>query len=277
MCLSCGGGSSGGTGGDPGGNPGGDPGGNPGAPCTVTTPAETFAAADAPHDGGSGLTTPWGYDRPANAARKYPLVVNGCWDESGYFDEAVRKKYPAFYGKIGCDGESSGAAVAATVDAALAAGLRIDTDRIYLTGFSAGGSGSYPIAAGFLGKGRLFAGIVRVAGASQSRLAEGAVARTSVWYHIGLDDDANRVQVARDAWAFEKAHPANAGAVESSYTDTVTAGGAPRARTTRVLTKGGVQLFKLSEITGWGHDPAAAYADRTVFDWLFAQSLACRR
>lgn len=245
--------------------------------CPLTTPAETFGASDAPREVAGGFTTPWGYDRAANAARRYPLVVNGCWDESGYFDDAVRRTYPAFYAKVGCGGEGDGVALAASVESALAAGLRIDTDRIYLTGFSQGGSGSYKLIRGFYGgaQRRLFAGLVRVAGASESILAEAAVGKTSIWYHIGLTDDAGRVAVAREAYAYLKSHAANATAVETTHVDTVTVGQA-YSRTTKVLTKDGIAVVKLSEIANWGHDPAAAYADRTVFDWLFAQSLACR-
>jgi hypothetical protein len=244
--------------------------------CPVVTPVETFTDSDKPSTNTLrtlNLVTPWGYNIPGNAARKYPLVVNGCWGEGPLFGEDVRKKYPSFYLDFNnYSTESDGATLADLIDEAIQANYRIDTNRIYLTGFSQGGSGSFKIVRGMLTKGKLFAGIVRVAGQSESVLAEEAVDKTSLWYHIGLSDTALRIDVARATYATLKSHASNATAVESTQTDTLTG----FSRTTKTLTKNGIEVMKLSEYQGMGHDPGPCYKDPALFSWLFSQSLACR-
>jgi predicted peptidase len=244
--------------------------------CPVATPTENFTSADTPTTNKLqtwDLTTPWGYGKSENASRKYPLVVNGCWGEGPLFGESVRKEYPAFFLDFNnYSTESDGAILADLIDAALQANYRIDTNRIYLTGFSQGGSGSFKIVRGMLAKGKLFAGIVRVAGQSESVLAEGAVAKTSLWYHIGLNDSTDRITVARATYTNLKGHASNATAIETTTADTLTG----YSRTTKTLTKNGIEVMKMSEYQGMGHDPSPCYRDPALFDWLFGQSLACR-
>jgi predicted esterase len=245
----------------------------------VSNPVETFTEADRPGTEivqASGLSfnlvRPWGYARAANATRNYPIVVNGCWGEGGLFSEAVRKKYPAFYLDFNnYSTDEHGALLADLLDVANA-DYRIDMDRVYLTGFSQGGSGSFKLVRGMLTKGKLFAAIIRVAGQTESVLAPQAVAKTSLWYHIGLEDEAVRVDVAKDTYANLKAEASNAQALETSTTDTITG----HSRTTKTLTKDGIEVVKMSEYAGMGHDPGPCYTDPALFDWLFNQSLAIR-
>ena len=244
--------------------------------CPVATTAEQFEEKERPKTldlQGRQLTPPWGYDRAANANREYPLVVIGRWNEGPLFGDDVRKKYPSFYLNFSSDADTSGTKLADLIDAAATAGYRIDANRIYLTGFSAGGSGSFKIVRDMLTRDKLFAGIIRVAGQSESVLADDAVARTSIWYHIGLSDSPTRIDVARATYTNLKSHPDNATAVESSSADSITG----HNRITKTLTKNGIQIVKMSEYDGMGHDPSPCYRDRALFDWLFSQSLACRR
>ena len=247
--------------------------------CNVENPTETFDTADAPTTIwiGASLSTPWGYDKPENTTRKYPVVVLGCWGEGAYFTEAVRQKYPAFYLTYNhCSYDHEGATLADLIDTAITTnGCRIDTNRIYLTGWSKGGSGSYKLVRGFLSRGKLFAGIIRIAGGSETELPDEAVEKTSIWYHIGLNERI-RTQVARDAYAFVKNHTSNATAAESTETDTVTFGGTVYDRTTKTLIKNQVEIMKLSEYEGMGHITGPPYSDPVLFDWLFSQSLHCR-
>jgi hypothetical protein len=242
----------------------------------VVTSIETFTNSDKPDTiklQTLNLTIPWGYNKMENAARKYPLVVNGCWGEGGLFREDMRKKYPSFYLDFNnYSSESDGATLATLIDEAIRANYRIDTNRIYLTGFSRGGSGSFKIVRGMLVRGKLFAGIIRVAGQSESVLADGAVEKTSLWYHIGLKDEIERINVARATYSNLKDNPVNAKAVESTSTDNVT--GYPR--TTRTLTRNGIEIIKMSEYQGMGHEPGPCYNDPGLFDWLFSQSLVRR-
>lgn len=249
-----------------------------GAPAALN-PVETFTENDRPKtssvklDGNSfALEAPWGYERPANASREYPIVVNGCWGEGSYFTETVRRKYPAFFLDFNnFSTEEHGRLLSDLLDVVNSA-YRIDMSRVYLTGFSQGGSGSFKLVRGMLSKGKLFAAIIRVAGQSESVIAAEAAEKTSLWYHIGLSDTAERVQVARDTYADLKARSINAKAHETIAVDS-TAG---YSRATATLTKAGIAVVKYSEYEGMGHDPGPCYKDPDLFDWLFNQSLAIR-
>jgi hypothetical protein len=246
----------------------------------ANNPIEEFTEADRPgtvvvrtSSLSFNLDLPWGYARSANASRKYPIVVNGCWGEGGLFSEPVRKKYPAFFLDFNNYSTDEHGALLADLLGSIESGYRIDAGRVYLTGFSQGGSGSFKLVRGMLSKGKLFAAVIRVAGQSESALAEEAAEKTSLWYHIGLSDDASRVSVARATYADLKARAVNAQAKESTATDALTG----FSRTTRTLTKDGIDIFKYSEYEGMGHDPGPCYADPALFDWLFAQSLDLRK
>jgi len=238
-------------------------------------PVESFAESDAPETctfDSRQFTGPWGYKKDENENRSYPLVVSGCWGEGEGQYKAVNRRYPAFVIDYQKNTVSDGEALAEWITNAIAAGYRIDVNRIYLTGFSQGGSGSFPLARGMHNKGKYFAAIIRVAGQSQSDLGNDIATRTAVWYHIGLNDTATRVTVARDALANFRAYACNGAAVETEKTDDVT--GHPR--TTVTLSRSGFEMFKYSEYTGMGHDSSACYRDGTLFPWMFSQSLALR-
>jgi hypothetical protein len=240
---------------------------------------ETFTKADAPRKvsiTGRKLTldTPYGYDKPENSERLYPIVVNGCWGEGWAFTGKIRAQYPAFFLEYQKRNEADGEALSDILDAAIAQGNRIDLNRIYLTGFSAGGSGSYKLVRGFLKKGKLFAAINRVAGQSEAVLPDKAVALTSIWLHIGTKDRVVRVRITRQAYENLKSHPLNKDAVETVKTDEDVIG---YKRVTKTLTKRGIEIVKYSVCEGMDHDPKPVYKDPEVFKWMFAQSLEKRR
>lgn len=240
---------------------------------SVIPPKKTFADSDKPDTiklQTFNLTTPWGYNKMENNAHKYPLVVNGCWGEGRFFSENVRMKYPSFYLDFNnYSTESDGVTLATLIDEAIKEDYRIDTNRIYLTGFSRGGSGSFKIVRGMLTKGKLFAGIIRVAGQSESVLPDEAVKKTSLWYHIGLKDLTERIDVAQATYTNLKGNPTNATAVESIVIDRI----AGYTRTTKILTRNGIEIVKMSEYKEMGHEPDPCYNDPALFDWLFSQSL----
>ncbi len=250
--------------------------------CQPYYPDETFDEEDAPveliHDELS-FKSPWGYDKFINSLRNYPLLVSGMWGEGESQYEAESEthpffpqEYPAFVMDYQKTSESDGEALALWIRSAIDAGFRIDTDRIYLTGFSWGGSSSYPLAKGMYAEGLYFAAIIRCAGGSQSDLTEEIAEQTAVWYHIGLEDTEDRVAVAREALEYMRNYDCNKWALESEKADTLS----DYERITVTLTRGIYPMFKYSEYTGMGHTSGPCYTDTDLFPWLFDHSLKYR-
>lgn len=245
-------------------------------PDADLNPVETFdETADAPASmtfNSLPFQSPWGYGKAENASRLYPLFVSGYWNEGEGQYRAVAERYPAFVLSYQHNTVDKGKALGEWITAAIASGYRIDPNRVYLTGFSMGGSGSYPLARGMQSAGRYFAAIIRVAGQSESDLKNEIAEKTAVWYHIGLTDTDTRVTVARQALALTRAYACNAEAVETTVTDTM--GGYPR--TTVTLTRSGSPMFKYSEYENMRHSSGACYQDPELFPWLFSHTLKNR-
>lgn len=230
------------------------------------------------------LMKPWNYDKPHNAGRSYPLVVSLHGQGGSYYapcivgDDNEMQRYPCFFMAPTNGDWGGGAAWVRTEIKALTGTYRINENRLYLMGFSMGGSGSYSFASGYASEqGGYFAGIVRLAGQSQTTLPNAIVRKTSVWYQIGLNDTANdRVGIAQDAYNYYKNHSALSGASETTVTDTVTSGSHSWPRSTKILTLDGVEVFKLSQYTGMGHDGSTPFHDPGILQWLFSQSLEYR-
>ena len=238
-------------------------------------PKETFTDSDAPvefvHEGYT-FQSPWGYKKDDNASRSYPLVVSGMWGEGQQQYNAIAKNYPAFVIDYQKSSSSDGQTLAKWIKSTINAGYRIDLNRIYLTGFSYGGSSSYPLAKGMFAEGVYFAAIIRVAGQSQSDLGNEIALKTAVWYHIGLSDDEVRIKVAREALEYMRKYECNKGASETKDADSKTG----YERTTVTLTRNGHPMFKYSEYAKMGHTPGPCYTDETLFPWLFSHSLKYR-
>lgn len=235
-------------------------------------PEETFSDEDAPteftHEDLS-FKSPWGYEKMINTFREYPLLVSGMWGEGESYYSNVAQNYPAFVLDYQENSQTDGQQLAQWINSAVQAGYRIDTDRIYLTGFSYGGSSSYPLAMGMFEEDMFFAAIIRCAGQSQSDIGNDIAEQTAVWYHIGLSDTETRVQVAREALEYMQNYECNKWCRQKEETDDIT--GYPR--TTITLIRSGSEMFKYSEYTDMGHTPGPCYKDESLFPWLFGQSL----
>jgi predicted peptidase len=246
---------------------------------------EVFADVDRPSFGyesslGYYWCEPWNYSKAENASREYPLVVylhgsSGAGNISylwylGYGEADLRARafqtaHPCFVLVPQTSGSWDDKALIALIEG-FRKGHRIDPSRLYLIGYSMGGSESFSLANAYYDHDKtLFAGIIRLAGQSQPSVRDAIAAKSAIWLHIGLDDDLARVKIAREAYAFLKKH--NPDAVEYSNPAEP-----PGARgTTLTLRTNGVGLDKKTEYTGVGHDIASLpFEDPAVIDWLFA-------
>jgi predicted peptidase len=183
---------------------------------------------------------------------RYPLLVylhgrNGdvmTPDQPGdarrFTEEENYKKRPCFVIAPQCptpgswDGANAQGVVKIIGD--LVKHLPIDKDRIYLTGFSMGGYGTFHLLAA---EPKLFAAGVPVAGGGNPQSA-GEFKKVPVWVFHGENDDAVNVSQSRDlVAALEKARG----------------------------------VVKYTEYPGEGHGIIGkVYSDSELHEWLFAQS-----
>lgn len=215
------------------------------------------------------LLVPERPDGDAAATRRHPLVLflHGAGERGSdnlnqlaylptwLTDPAVRRRHPCFVLAPQCranerwvdvswaDGQSTPQAAAPSVDLAAAiAALEdvqrreaVDPNRIYVTGLSMGGFGTWDLAARMPER---FAAILPICGGGDERVA-GRVAALPTWCFHGDADKA--VPVDRS-----------------------------RIMVKAVRDAGGRPIY--SELAGVGHDSwTPAYRDPFVLDWLFAQ------
>ena len=201
------------------------------------------------------LMKPADYD----ASKKYPLVVflHGAGERGDdnkaqlrhgikdFVSDAARKKHPCFliapqcprgkgWASFGKDSAGAGRLVLGLIDE-LRKEFTIDDKRIYLTGLSMGGFGTWDLLAR---KPDLFAAGIPICGGGDPAKAE-KLAKIPIWAFHGDKDGAVNVDRTRKMIAAIKK-----------------AGGEP----------------KYTEYKGVGHDSwTATYKDPAVLEWLFAQ------
>jgi uncharacterized repeat protein (TIGR02543 family) len=235
---------------------------------------------------------PWNYEKSWNSVRKYPIVVSlhGYKAPTPYapcfvWSDYDKKTFPCFFiaAHIPSGASWNNATYLSwliTIIEGLKTTYRIDTDRIYLIGFSMGGNGTYYLAQAYHKQpyAQHIAGIVRAAGFNNGVEIQD---RTSIWDNVGLSDTTTgTLAAAASAYTYIKGYSGNAAAVESTASDVIsyTLGTTNYSypRKTYTLTKGGIEIMKKSEFTGLGHDGTAAFKDPAVLVWLFKQSLKNR-
>jgi len=263
--------------------------------CTknsYTIESEIFNKSDRPkfeHNTSSNFyfCKPWNYDKSFNSERDYPLVVylHGAgsagkinyldylgYDANLLFDNAQARNfqlnYPCFV-LVPQTNDSWDNDKLINLIEDFKKSHRIDLNRIYLIGYSMGGSGSYSLANAYYQYNKhLFAGIIRLAGQSQTTLEDSIVKHTSVWLHIGLKDSELRIQVTRDAYDFLKANHLQS--IETTSKVNIS----PYSGTTVTLTENGVEIAKKTEYNNVGHGiNNLPFADEYLLKWLFSQQV----
>ena len=261
--------------------------------CTINNPREALVPADAPESitlEGYAWQMPWGYNKPENADRKYPLVVfTQRGEASFFFTTAIRQQYPAIY-VYSKDTTNEGAEkFVAAVNALIDNGCRIDLKRIYLTGWSFGGSITFRMTRAFHNNGHAVAAISRIAGDLEHIIPACIFEETSVWLHWGGKDKGNvvggkdRQIYMPEMYSDFKNYPGNATAVETTNTVVLSVPGNCKpglkkgytagdyTQITKTLTKNGIEIVKYSVYPELGHLTFAFYEDPAFLEWLFSR------
>jgi uncharacterized repeat protein (TIGR02543 family) len=232
------------------------------------------------------LLEPWNYNKAYNSEREYPLVIglHGSTDYTNvYFmptivgDEEEMQDYPCFYlapnnSSYGWDDEAEWVRdlIEELIDT-----YRIDTNRIYILGFSMGGSGSYYFTEDLYDeKGLTVAGIVRCAGMSNYDLPDAIASRISVWYNYGEADSDTIISTATSAYDFMKDLSYYEGAEETIEEDAGEYGGYQTNNT--FLSLEDIDFMRLTSYEEMGHEYTPVFENPEVLSWLFSQSLEDR-
>jgi predicted peptidase len=234
------------------------------------------------------ILKPWNYDLTQNQNNKYPLVIflhgsGGSGNVSylnylGYDnpDDTItdqmalnfQKNYSCFVLVPQTSSSWDNNSLIRQVED-FKKDYRIDETRIYLIGYSMGGSGSYSFANAYYDyNGQLFAGIIRLAGQSQTSMRNAIAEKTAIWLHIGLDDTEQRVTVTREAYQFLKDYHPTAKETTSAVALSGYSG------TTYTLTINNDDRFKRTEYNGVGHGISVfPFQDPYLMKWLFQHKL----
>ena len=194
------------------------------------------------------MTPPAPYDRLVNDGRKYPLIIflHGSGERGDDLNLVKRfgppkmlsqgKHFPFIVASPQCAAESSWdtAEILALIDT-LSSQFAVDRNRIYLTGYSMGGHGTWAIAAAAPDR---FAAIVPVAGGGSTEKATD-LAEVPIWAFHGADDDVVPMRYSKE------------------MVDAVNAAGG---------------TAKLTVYPHAGHGVCdQTYADATLYSWLLSQ------
>ena len=185
---------------------------------------------------------------------------------------AFQDKYPCFVYVPQCPLHASweGAILSNVIHTVehLKATYPIDPKRLYLIGYSMGGSGAYELVAAYHDfNGQLFAGIIRLAGQSSfdNRVHE-IISKTAIWIHIGLLDTPLRVEKAREAYTRLKKNHNNP--PESKQILNIDG----RLGETFTLTIDKQEKVKLTEYPAIGHGiNLLPFDNPALLEWLFDQ------
>lgn len=145
----------------------------------------------------------------------------------------------------------------------------IDRERLYLIGYSMGGSGTYSLSTQYYKYNKsLFAGIIRLAG--QGNFPDEThqiIAKSSIWLHVGLKDTNLRIKKAREAYSKIKDFH-NAKKEDYIKTDIPEHTGSTRT----LITNDKCFSIRLTEYEQDGHSISHfPFKDTSLMPWLFKQ------
>jgi predicted peptidase len=239
-------------------------------------------------DGDYYLLEPWNYGKQYNSEREYPLVVflhgsGGAGNISylnyiGYDnpDDAsvdstaymFQQNHPCFSLVPQTTSSWNNNDLIDLVEK-IKSDYRIENSRIYLIGYSMGGSGSYSFINAYYDYNKqLFAGLIRLAGQSQTEVRNAIAENTNIWLHIGLSDTQLRINITQEAYDFLSDYYPNA--IET-VSDVPIDGYTGKTYSLKI---DDVERFKRTEYEGVGHGVAAfPFKDPNLIEWLFSFSL----
>ncbi len=232
---------------------------------------------------------PWNYLQEINAQRKYPLVIylhpSGSagdiknlglyylgYDTNDGNDDTraieFQKSHPSFVIVPQTTDNWDYEKIISIVEN-YKSKYRIDINKLYVIGYSLGGSGSYTLANKYYDYNKqLFAGIIRLSGQSESVVRDEIALKTAIWLQIGLNDYVTRVTVTQDAYNFLKNF--NASAVEKTESISV----AGRTGTTYTLTINNREMVKKTEYNNVGHEIGSfPFENKNLIEWLYNQQV----
>jgi len=222
---------------------------------------------------------PQSYEKGENASEVYPLIIglHGMTTEDGAYyapysveDRHLLAKYPAFVLAPSNTTKGWGEEALWVIDVIqeLIKTYPVDTTRIYLIGFSMGGSGSFEFSENLYNTIAVKpAAIIRIAGRTQHQLISPLRNETAIWYHYGLQDSKTiKETAARTFHTVKKAQSP----VEVKTGLSLVSG---KIRRTRVINKENREWFKLSAYFPMGHSPEIPAFNEEVVPWLFSQQL----
>ncbi len=160
--------------------------------------------------------------------------------------------------------------------------FNIDRRRIYLAGFSMGGSGSYYIGHAYrLRTGSRFAAVSRSAGMSPSVAQfpeiHASLAASPVWIHVG-ENDGDITTLAREAYSYLRPVRLAQGGLESTEVRSAGVGfvanpsPADLVADVSTVAVSGNPVARLSVYRGRGHEGGLMFQNADLFPWMFAQS-----
>jgi predicted peptidase len=211
--------------------------------------------------------------------KKYPLIISlHGYTESrtANFTPTIggnkqqQEKYPCFF--LAPSNRNSGWLDGATWVREVVSDIielyPIDLDRIYLIGFSWGGSGSFPFAKALYQEyGIIPAAIIRCAGRSEAELIPEFKDKTAVWYNVGNNDSKAIQSTAQRFYDHAKRdQPYTTETIEQ-----LTRGDYPQKTYTLMVEE--KEFIKYSLYDGMGHEYEPVFYGESITNWLFSQSL----